>query len=482
MMELGPGRGSPARATAVPQALLPPGHSSASTKEPCRARVGVVLAAGRSERLQAVTGGGSKALVRLGGLPLVERAVRSLLAAGVDRVVVVVGYHAGPVAAVVSRIAPGRVHPVMAQQWELGNGASLAAAEASVAGEELFLLVTADHLFSEGALADLLASEQPTVLVDPQPSVAAWMEGTRVRIRGSRAVAFGKTLEEGAIDCGAFVLTQEVFQAQLLASTRGDFSLAGTVSELARTGGMRALPLPPAAWWLDVDTPADLRQARKLLRRKLAKDTDGPASRYLNRPASTRISVALAPLRISPDLASFFAAVVGIVAGWLLGLGYGLAGALAAHACSVLDGVDGELARLQLRATARGAMLDGVLDRLADAVILGGMGVWALRDSGLPASAVLGLTVAAVAGAMLSMATKDRAAALGLLPAPERTLGWLLGGRDGRLLLVLIGGLLGRPAEALLLVAITSAVSLVLRVAFVRRPRIARLRWPSPDG
>jgi 1L-myo-inositol 1-phosphate cytidylyltransferase / CDP-L-myo-inositol myo-inositolphosphotransferase len=481
-MELGPGRGPSARATAGSDALLLTGHRSAPTEESCRARVAVVLAAGRSERLHAVTGGGSKALVRLGGLPMVERAVRSLLAAAVQRVVVVVGYHAGPVAAVVSRIAPGRVHPVMAQHWELGNGASLAAAEASVAGEELFLLLTADHLFSEGALAELLASDQPAALVDPRPQDAAWVEGTRVRIRGSRALAFGKTLEESAIDCGAFVLTQDVFQAQLRAAARRDASLAGAVSELAETRIMRAIPLPPGAWWLDIDTPADLRQARKVLRYKLAKHSDGPVSRYLNRPVSTRISMALAPLRISPDVASWFAAAVGIVAGWLLALGYGVAGALAAHACSVLDGVDGEVARLQVRATARGAMLDGVLDRFADAAMLGGLGVWALRDSGLSASAVLVLTVVAVAGAMLSMATKDRAAALGLLPAPERALGWLLGGRDGRLLLVLAGGLLGRPAGALLLIAITSAVSLAIRVALVRRIRIARHSLPGSSS
>ena len=43
-------------------------------------RVGVVLAAGRSERISALTGGGSKALLRLGGLTLVERAVKTLLA------------------------------------------------------------------------------------------------------------------------------------------------------------------------------------------------------------------------------------------------------------------------------------------------------------------------------------------------------------------------------------------------------------------
>src|SRR5439155_6798789 len=39
-------------------------------------RTGVVLAAGRSERLSRATRGRSKALTQVGGVPLVERAVR----------------------------------------------------------------------------------------------------------------------------------------------------------------------------------------------------------------------------------------------------------------------------------------------------------------------------------------------------------------------------------------------------------------------
>jgi hypothetical protein len=81
---------------------------------------------------------------------------------------------------------------------------------------------------------------------------------------------------------------------------------------------------------------------------------------------------------------------------------------------------------------------------------------------GHAARAVLALTVAATAGALLSMASKDRAAAWGLPPAPERTLGWLLGGRDGRLLLVAVGALLGAPLAALAAVTATSALSLGL--------------------
>jgi phosphatidylglycerophosphate synthase len=129
------------------------------------------------------------------------------------------------------------------------------------------------------------------------------------------------------------------------------------------------------------------------------------------------------------------------------------------------------VARLQLRGGPRGALLDGVLDRVGDAAVLAGLGLWALE--GHAPRTVLVLTVAATAGALLSMASKDRAAALGLPPAPERALGWLLGGRDGRLLLVAVGALLGAPVAALAAVTATSAVSLGLRVAFLRRPPAA---------
>src|SRR2546427_11345512 len=50
-----------------------------------RPRVGVVLAAGRSERLSMLTKGRSKALVQLGGVSLGERAVRTLLNAGCEK-------------------------------------------------------------------------------------------------------------------------------------------------------------------------------------------------------------------------------------------------------------------------------------------------------------------------------------------------------------------------------------------------------------
>jgi choline kinase/phosphatidylglycerophosphate synthase len=432
-----------------------------------RPRVGVILAAGRSERLASVTGGGSKAVMRVAGLSLVERAVRTLLAAGVRDIVVVVGFEAGPVAAVARRAAPSAVRTVYAEHWELGNGASLSAAEPYVAEEELFVLVTADHVFGEGALEPLLACRTPAVLVDHAPAREAWAEGTRVRLEGEQAIAFSKELGDPSIDCGAFLLPTGVFSAQRLASGRGDMTLAGAVTELVATTGITAVELPGGIWWQDIDTPADLRTARRLLRASMTKPSDGPVSRYLNRPVSTRISLALAPLRPHPDLVSLVSFALACTGAVALARGAGIAGAVLVQLASILDGTDGELARLQLRTSAAGALLDGVLDRVGDAAVLAGAAVWAIARGDEP-GVVAVVAIAATAGAMLSMASKDRIAALGIPALPERALGWLFGGRDARLLILALAAVAGAPIVGLAIVAATATLALIVRVLVAR--------------
>jgi choline kinase/phosphatidylglycerophosphate synthase len=437
-------------------------------------RVGVILAAGRSDRLQSVTGGGSKALIRLGGLAIVQRMVLTLLSYGLEKVIVVTGYHAGPVGAVVGKLPVPGVHAIYAEGWEAGNGASLGAAEPYVSDEPSFLLVTADHLFGAGAFTDLLGACAPACLVDLSPGREEWAEGTKVRIDGDRIVAFGKHLDDPAVDCGAFVLTPDVFGCRRQAELAGDGSLAGAVTRLADRRPLRAVPIPPRCLWQDIDTPDDLRAAKQLLRRSLGKDGDGPVSQALNRPISTRVSMAMSSLRPSPDLLTVLTTMIGVAAAVLLGLGAGVVGGILTQVTSVLDGVDGELARMQLRAGPRGALLDGVLDRVVDVALIAGLAVWAERGSS-SSSLVAVLAVAATAGSILSMATKDRMAALGLWGSPERAIGYMLAGRDGRLLLIAVLAILGLPVAALGAVAATSTVALIVRMVAVMH------RHPGPS-
>lgn len=443
-----------------------------------RPRVGVVLAAGRSMRLRPVTRGRSKLLLHLGGLSLVERAVRTLLAAGVDRVVVVVGHQADAMSAAVRELAPGRVTTVRAEDWELGNGASLAAAEPALAGEDLFLLLCGDHVFSDGSLDALSRAGDPAVLVDRDPDPQAWDEGTRVRLLDGRVVAFGKQLDEPAIDCGAFLLTQDVFASGRAAAADGDHSLAGAVTRLAAAGPVRAVSLPGGSWWQDVDTPHDLRLARRELRRSLVLEADGPVSRYLNRPVSTRLSMILAPLRPAPAVLSFTALAFGMLAAFLLAVEHPLLGGLAVHVGSVLDGMDGEAARLQSRASPRGAWLNGVLNRMVDAAVLVGLGIWMAQDTFSNRTILLILAGVGIAWATLAMSGMRLTTVLRLSNAAERMVGLSLGGRDGRLFLVTAWAVLGHPMVALVAFLLAWALSVVVRIVMVVRS----VGFEAPSG
>jgi choline kinase/phosphatidylglycerophosphate synthase len=433
-----------------------------------RPAVGVILAAGRSERLAGLTGGSSKALLQLGGMALLERQLLSLLRAGIQRLVVVVGHDWERVAGMASVAAPGRVEVVKADCWEAGNGTSLAAAEAAVRGEALFLVITADHLFGAGAVEELLGVGEPAALIDTQAAPEVIAEGTRVTIADGLALAFGKELDGPYVDCGAFLVQPRIFECQRQAAAEGDHSLAGALTRLAQQQPLRAVSLPSGSWWVDVDTADDHRRALRSLRRSLAKPSDGLVARLLNRPLSTRLSMALAPLRVGPDLVTVIVFFLGLLGALALGTAHGLVGGLLVQLSSVVDGVDGELGRLRMQGSSRGAILDSVLDRVADAAILVALGVWTLNGP-LPPAAVLLLTGAALSGAFLSMALKDRAAALRLPGFPERRLGLLLAGRDGRLFLVAVFAVLGQPLPALIAVVATSALAAAVRLYIVWR-------------
>jgi 1L-myo-inositol 1-phosphate cytidylyltransferase / CDP-L-myo-inositol myo-inositolphosphotransferase len=425
-----------------------------------------VLAAGRSERLSGITKGSSKALLPLGGIPLVERAVRTLRDAGVERVVVVVGYQGDEVANA-ARLAGGDVVVVHAPDWETGNATSLAAAEPQLAGEPSFLLLCGDHAFSRGALVPLAEAGEPAVLVDESPTADAWDEGTRVSIEDGRITAFGKSLPDPAIDCGAFRLDRRVFDAYRVTSAAGDHSLAGAVTAMGRVAPIRAVRLQETGWWQDIDTPQDLRLAKHRLRQSLAKPTDGPVSRYLNRPISTRITMALSAARIPPAAFSVFTAMVGLWAAWSLSASRAVVGGIFVQAASILDGIDGETARLQWRTSERGALLDDLLDRMVDAVIVAGICLWLWDDPSRPFRTMI-IVMTAAAWPFIHLAVKKPFQVFEVPPsAGRRPLLVVVGSRDVRLLIVAGLCFVDRPWIALVAGTLAYVVSVLRRIPFM---------------
>lgn len=96
------------------------------------------------------------------------------------------------------------------------------------------------------------------------------------------------------------------------------------------------------------------------------KPSDGPISRWLNRPISRALSAQFLKIPgVSPMHATLGTAVIALAmfAALIFGEEPGLiAGGLLFHAASVFDGVDGEIARATYRTSAAGASLDSAVD------------------------------------------------------------------------------------------------------------------------
>ena len=129
-------------------------------------------------------------------------------------------------------------------------------------------------------------------------------------------------------------------------------------------------------------------QQRQLAERKLdgwlVKPTDGIFARA-NRTISIPISRRIIPFPITPNMVSLFTLGVSFAAGAFLTVGgywNMLTGAILSWFSSVLDGCDGEVARLKLQESAFGCWLETVCDNLYYLFIFGGMTIGLVTGSG----------------------------------------------------------------------------------------------------
>jgi phosphatidylglycerophosphate synthase len=135
---------------------------------------------------------------------------------------------------------------------------------------------------------------------------------------------------------------------------------------------------------LRIVTIDDIAPAERHLRRSSYKDTDGNVARF-NRRISVPISVALIPTPLTANQLSVILVAVGFYSGWLFSIGHYWTGVLAAFlslAASVLDGCDGEIARLKYQESALGCWIETVGDYSYYVAIFIGITFGAVQQTG----------------------------------------------------------------------------------------------------
>jgi CDP-L-myo-inositol myo-inositolphosphotransferase len=330
-----------------------------------------------------------------------------------------------------------------------------------------------DHVVAPEAVIRLLASRAAFALaVDSKPCRCDIEEATKVRLKGDRVVAATRELEEyDAVDAGLAVCDLAVVAAAERSLLAGETTWNAVKRHWLAEGGEIAAVDLEGLFWIDVDTPEDVRRAERLIVASAArKPSDGPVARLLNRRLSWRLSLLLLRAGVSPDAATLLAFVLALLAGGALAAGHEWSAALVGggvltQIASIVDGVDGEIARASLRASPAGAFLDSVLDRIADAALLAGLALAAGLDT--PTWAALAAALFGSLQVPYVRASYEASFGQPFPPAPHR----LGGGRDVRLLVVAVSAVALQPFGGLVAVALLANLEVAHRAARAWRAR-----------
>jgi len=256
-------------------------------------------------------------------------------------------------------------------------------------------------------------------------------------------------------------------------------------------------PFGPASVPIEIDpivvlTLEDIRVAERRLLHGLIKDTDGFIARHVDRRVSLQISRLLAPTAVTPNQVTLISVAIGLCAApFFLSAFWACqtVGGLLFLAHSIVDGCDGELARLKFQESRYGGVVDFWGDNVVHVAIFACMAIgWALSSA---ATWPLGVGAAAIVGTLGSagfvywrqMRAKDGSGPLftSVSAAPDDRLTRMLDAASRRdfIYLVPVLGLFGKANLLLLLAAVGAPIFFFSLVFLAVRERLQATRTKS---
>ena len=419
----------------------------------------VIIAAGKGSRLSKKED--SKPLIPLLGLTLIERVILTAKRKGLTDFYIVTGYNGEKVRTFLDTVSEReniKITHIINNEWEKENGLSLLKAKDFI--NENFVLLMCDHIFDESILeklmAEKLANNEVVLAVDfkiKDNNLVDIHDVTKVFVEKNKIVNIGKNISKyNGYDTGIFLCTPNIFNAiEKSIELNSDYSLSGAIKIMSEQGRVRAFDIKDS-FWIDVDDEKAYKKAKKLLCNRLIKPADGFISRKINRKFSINIFTPLLlkiKKDITPNQISFISFIVAIISSVAFFCGHAIVGAFLVQLASILDGCDGEIARLKYMQSPLGDFIDAILDRYGDAIILLGTFYYSLIK--IANKEIFGIywnslfitiiSILAILGnLMVSYTSAKSVANLGYKYKGR----WIAAGRgrDLRLFLLFIGGLM----------------------------------------
>ncbi|PSQ50036.1 nucleotidyl transferase [Halobacteriales archaeon SW_7_65_23] len=223
-------------------------------------RTAVVLAAGEGTRLRPLTENRPKPMLSAGNRPILEHVLDALVDAGIERVVLVVGYrrtrvqeHFGP---------DYRDVPIeyVIQDKQLGSGHALLEARDATTGP--LVVVNGDRVIDSGSVEEVIerfesGEDEPVMAVIEREDAHRY---GGVRLAGGEITRLVEKPDPGAfrlINAGIYAFGDAIFD-EIAATSResGELALTDTIGRLMEEGRVAGVKIEGV--WVDATYPWDL--------------------------------------------------------------------------------------------------------------------------------------------------------------------------------------------------------------------------------
>lgn len=167
-------------------------------------------------------------------------------------------------------------------------------------------------------------------------------------------------------------------------------NLASWAKELADRGKIKPVRFVDKYWMrLSSDTNS-IKKAEDTLFLNIRKSERGWMSRSINRRISITISRFLIRTPLTPNIISVIVGIIGLLSGVFYALGHVILGGIFIEISSILDGCDGEVAKIKLMESKLGQWVDTIVDQLSYMAFMIGVPLGYLLSTGKTISLVLG--------------------------------------------------------------------------------------------
>ncbi len=334
----------------------------------------LILAAGDGTRLFPLTKDKPKVMIKIYGIPILERSLHVLKNVGVKRVVIVIGYK-GEVIKRYFGDKWGGIEIIYKETDWHEDGILKSAIKAKDAFKNRFIFLCGDTIPEEKSLKLALEKKGDIVIsvrnLKEDSVVAELLESGIVRNIGMR-----KDMKKFNVTVAGISVNEPVFfDAVEDCINNKKFDRPDALQWMIKRGYKVNSFNISNDILLEIDSFNDLRAAKKVIFERAVRQrikNPGLFKKLFNFPISKPLTKLVARTNLKPNQITFISLLIFIAAGVFFSLKHFIIGGILCYSGAMFDAVDGKISRLKFKSSYLGKFFDSVSDRFCElSVVIG---------------------------------------------------------------------------------------------------------------